>query len=80
MTWRTHWGTTSASWQAGRCRDLHRLYGKLFPFLVMCVYYGDQNVQRWDQLVPVNKAGETVLGNMLPACARCNDSHLDLHC
>ena len=32
------------------------------------------HVQRWDQLVPVCKGGETILGNMVPACARCDDA------
>ena len=39
-----------------------------------CVYCGSQDVSRWDHLVPVSKGGETVLGNMVPACARCDDS------
>ena len=39
-----------------------------------CVYCGSHEVQRWDHLIPVSKGGETVLGNMLPACARCDDS------
>jgi len=39
-----------------------------------CVYCGSHEVGRWDHLVPVNKGGETVLGNMVPACARCDNS------
>ena len=39
-----------------------------------CVYCGSHEVQRWDHLVPVKEGGETVLGNMVPACARCDDS------
>jgi len=39
-----------------------------------CVYCGSTDVKRWDHLVPINKGGETVLGNMVPACARCDDS------
>jgi len=39
-----------------------------------CVYCGSPDVKRWDHLVPINKGGETVLGNMVPACARCDDS------
>jgi len=43
-----------------------------------CVYCGSYEVRRWDHLVPVKKGGETVLGNMVPACARCDDSKRDL--
>jgi len=45
-----------------------------------CVYCGSPDVKRWDHLVPVTKGGETVLGNMVPSCARCDDSkqHLRL--
>lgn len=42
-----------------------------------CVYCGSPDVKRWDHLVPINKGGETVLGNMVPACARCDDSKRD---
>jgi hypothetical protein len=38
-----------------------------------CVYCGE-SPQRWDHLVPVRAGGETVIGNMVPACARCDDS------
>jgi len=36
-----------------------------------CVYCGESRVRRWDHVVPVTKGGETVLGNIVPACARC---------
>ncbi|HJN87120.1 MAG: HNH endonuclease [Dehalococcoidia bacterium] len=39
-----------------------------------CVYCGDRDVRRWDHVVPVARGGDTVLGNMVPACARCDDS------
>jgi len=39
-----------------------------------CVYCGSQDVKRWDHLVPINKGGETLPGNMVPACAGCDDS------
>jgi len=39
-----------------------------------CVFCGSTDVKRWDHLVPITKGGETVLGNMVPACARCDDS------
>lgn len=44
-----------------------------------CVFCGSKDVKRWDHLVPISKGGETVLGNMVPACARCDDSKRDLH-
>jgi hypothetical protein len=43
-----------------------------------CVYCGSQDVKRWDHLIPVKNGGETVLGNMVPACAHCDDSKRDL--
>ena len=39
-----------------------------------CMFCGSRDVKRWDHLVPINNDGETVLGNMVPACARCDDS------
>ena len=39
-----------------------------------CVYCGSSEVRRWDHVVPVREGGETVLGNIVPACARCDDS------
>ena len=39
-----------------------------------CVYCGSTEVKRWDHLIPVSEGGETVLGNMVPACGRCDDS------
>ena len=43
-----------------------------------CVYCGASPVQRWDHLIPVSKNGDTVLGNMVPACGKCDDSKRDL--
>jgi len=39
-----------------------------------CVYCGSKDVKRWDHLVPIRNGGDTVLGNMVLACARCDDS------
>jgi hypothetical protein len=39
-----------------------------------CIYCGSPNVERWDHLVSVRSGGATVLGNMVPACQRCDDS------
>jgi len=39
-----------------------------------CVFCGSTDVKRWDHLLPISEGGETVLGNMVPACSRCDDS------
>ena len=39
-----------------------------------CVFCGDTPIRRWDHLTPVSKGGDTMLGNMVPACATCDDS------
>ena len=39
-----------------------------------CVFCGSSAIRRWDHLVAVSQGGETVLGNMVPACGRCDDS------
>lgn len=39
-----------------------------------CVYCGSHEVQRWDHLFPISRGGETVLGNLVPACAHCDNS------
>ncbi len=39
-----------------------------------CAFCGSPEVMRWDDLIPVIKDGETVLGNMVLACARCDNS------
>jgi hypothetical protein len=43
-----------------------------------CVFCGSKDVTRWDHLIPVMKGGETVLGNIVPSCSRCDDSKRDL--
>ena len=43
-----------------------------------CVFCGSPEVRRWDHLVAVTRNGESVLGNMVPACARCDDSKRSL--
>src|SRR5439155_64703 len=45
---------------------------------VECAFCGSKEVRRWDHLIAVSKDGETVLGNMVPACGRCDDSKQDL--
>jgi len=39
-----------------------------------CAFCGDRPISRWDHLVPVSSGGDTVLGNMVPACSACDDS------
>lgn len=43
-----------------------------------CVYCGSMDVARWDHLVPIKFGGDTVIGNMVPACSRCDDSKRDI--
>ena len=42
-----------------------------------CVYCGSPEVKRWDHLLPISKGGETVIGNIVPSCQRCDDSKRD---
>src|SRR5207245_2472083 len=44
-----------------------------------CVFCGNEKVTLWEHLVPVARGGETVLGNMVPSCQRCNDSKHHKH-
>ena len=39
-----------------------------------CVFCGSSDVRRWDHLIPVGLEGDKVLGNMVLACSRCDDS------
>src|SRR6266581_1192302 len=41
---------------------------------LVCVYCGSEEWKRWDHLVPAMSGGEAVLGNIVPACQRCDDS------
>ena len=44
---------------------------------VLCIYCGSTHATRWDHLIPVTEGGDTVLGNLVPACGRCDDSKQD---
>lgn len=44
---------------------------------VECVFCGSSEVKRWDHLVAVKNGGDTILGNMVPACSTCDDSKQD---
>jgi len=43
-----------------------------------CALCGSREVRRWDHLVAINRGGETVVGNIVPSCATCDDSKRDL--
>lgn len=43
-----------------------------------CAFCGSP-IGRWDHLIPVSAGGDTVLGNMVPACSRCDDSKQGHH-
>jgi hypothetical protein len=65
---------------AARCRksDLE-LVRKYFSSLgsLQCIYCGSDNPARWDHLHAVSRGGDTVPGNLVPACQRCDDSKQD---
>jgi 5-methylcytosine-specific restriction endonuclease McrA len=42
-----------------------------------CFYCGKLNPNRWDHFHPVTKGGDTVVGNLVPACQQCDDSKQD---
>lgn len=42
-----------------------------------CIYCGSPEASRWDHLHPVSRGGDTVPGNLVPACGRCDDSKQD---
>jgi len=42
-----------------------------------CVFCGATPIRRWDHLTPISKGGDTTLGNIVPACAKCDDSKQD---
>ena len=43
-----------------------------------CVYCGSKDVGRWDHLVSIRDGGETVFGNIVPACQKCDDSKVSM--
>ncbi|MGO9443984.1 MAG: HNH endonuclease [Thiobacillaceae bacterium] len=42
-----------------------------------CIYCQADNPSRWDHLHAVSRGGDTVPGNLVPACQRCDDSKQD---
>lgn len=39
--------------------------------------YCDNPAATWDHFVPVSRGGQTIPGNMLPACGSCNSRKKD---
>jgi hypothetical protein len=50
-------------------------FTKLGP--LRCLYCGNDNPIRWDHFHAVSRGGDTVPGNLVPACQRCDDSKQD---
>ena len=42
-----------------------------------CLYRGSVDVLPWDHVMPVTQGGDTVIGDMVLACAPCDDSKQD---
>jgi 5-methylcytosine-specific restriction endonuclease McrA len=42
----------------------------------LCAYC-DEPATTWDHVVPIVKGGQTIPGNVVPACVRCNSSKKD---
>ena len=42
-----------------------------------CVYCGAEHPTRWDHFFPISQGGDTVKGNLVPACGSCDDSKQD---
>ncbi|PKO69052.1 MAG: hypothetical protein CVU22_06550 [Betaproteobacteria bacterium HGW-Betaproteobacteria-16] len=65
---------------AARCtnEDLERIRQYfLSQGAFRCLYCGSENPSRWDHLHAVSRGGDTVPGNLVPACQRCDDSKQD---
>jgi len=58
--------------------QMQQVIDELCPQSPQCVYCGSMDLRRWDHLYPVAAGGDTVVGNMVPACGRCDDSKQDL--
>lgn len=52
--------------------DLHRYFRKHGG--LGCIYCGSPNASRWDHVHPISQGGDTVKGNLVPACSSCDDS------
>lgn len=47
---------------------------ELFDGEPECIDCGTSDFARWDHLYPIAEGGDTVIGNMVLACSRCDDS------
>ncbi len=65
--------------QRGSTTDLERVrqYFSKKHGEIHCLYCGAANPSRWDHLHAVSRGGDTVPGNLVPACQRCDDSKQD---
>jgi hypothetical protein len=64
---------TFTTWNFG-AEQREQVLRELCPAGPECVYCGSPDVGRWDHLYPVAEGGDTVIGNMVPACPRRDDS------
>lgn len=65
---------------AARCtrQDLERIRSYFLGLgELRCLYCGSDKPSRWDHLHAVSRGGDTVPGNLVPACQRCDDSKQD---
>ena len=44
---------------------------------IRCTYCDAPNPNRWAHIHPVSRGGDTVPGNIVPACGRCDDAKQD---
>jgi 5-methylcytosine-specific restriction endonuclease McrA len=49
-------------------KELQSLYNSI------CFYCGSKNEIQTDHVIPIAKGGRTSIGNLVPACRRCNQS------
>ena len=49
-------------------KELKRLYSS------PCIYCGSNNSIQADHVIPISKGGVHSIGNLVPACSRCNQS------
>jgi hypothetical protein len=56
---------------------MHRIVEFFSNGQLECVYCGSPDIKRWDHLIAISNGGETVMGNIVPACQVCDDSKQD---
>lgn len=52
-------------------KELNKLYKS------SCFYCGSNNSIQADHIIPISKGGQHSIGNLVPACAKCNNSKKD---